>query len=480
MRLQRFATAFLLVAAVPVFCQTDANVPPSTPDAAQSDTPGPTMNPSSSRPEPAAPVSNVERDEMQVHPPTSDLEDQMLVPPSVSTGGVSLEFASETPRSNYVSGGLRVVSTYDDNIASGLSSRRISDDSYALMPTFAWRQSSSRVLWNLAYAPGFTFYHHNSGLNQSSHNLGFDSQFRLSPHVTLSLRDAFAKTSNPFNQLTPDLSTSTNLTQPAGTIISPVTNQITNSGSAQLTYQFGLNSMVGATGLFSDLHYLNPSQVPSLQNSHSKAAEGFYTYRISKKHYLGAKYQFQYLLATPIHAETETHGVNLLYTIYLRPTTSFSFYAGPQYADSRGGGLPSSKTWSPMYGGSFAWQGQRMSFAVSGDRGISAGGGLQGAIRGENASASVRGQLTRSWNAGVSAFYSNSGLLTPQLSPTNGGHSVAGTVSLGRQIANSFNLELAYMRLHQSYANLSTLSAVPNTNRVWLSLSYQFTRPIGR
>src|SRR5437868_3490805 len=70
MKLQRFATAFLLVAAVPAFCQTDANVPTATPDAPQSDTPGPTMNQSSSRPEPAAPVSNVERDEMQVHPPT--------------------------------------------------------------------------------------------------------------------------------------------------------------------------------------------------------------------------------------------------------------------------------------------------------------------------------------------------------------------------------------------------------------------------
>jgi hypothetical protein len=170
----------------------------------------------------------------------------------------------------------------------------------------------------------------------------------------------------------------------------------------------------------------------------------------------------------------------LLYTIYLRPTTSLSVYAGPQYADSRGGGLPSSKTWSPMYGGSFAWQVQRLSFAVSGEGSIGAGGGLQGTVRGETAAASIRSRLTRSWNASVSAFYSDSGLLTPQLSATNGGHSLAGTVSLIRQIRESFNLELAYTRLHQSYANLSSLSAVPNTNRVWLSLSYQFTRPIGR
>ena len=379
-----------------------------------------------------------------------------------------------------MSGGLRVVSTYDDNIASGLSNRRISDDSYSLMPTFSWRQSSSRVLWNLAYAPGFTFYHHNSALNQYTQNLSLDSQFRLSPHVTLSLRDGFAKTSNPFNQLTPDLSTSSGLTQPVATIISPVTDQITNSGSAQLTYQFGLNSMIGATGLFSDLHYLNPSQVQGLANSHSKAAEGFYSHRISGRHYLGAKYQYQSLLATQLNAHTETHGVELFYTIFLQPTTSLSLYAGPQYSDSSGGGLPATKIWAPSYGASFGWHGQRMSFALSGGRSVTAGGGLQGAARAENASASVRGQLTKSWNAGVSGFYSNSTLLTPQLSANNGGHSIAGTVSAGRQIGQTLNLELGYTRLHQSYANLSTLSAVPNPNRAWLSFSSQFTRPIGR
>src|SRR5262249_44009816 len=96
MKLQRFATAFLLVGAVPGFCQIEAQVPTIPDAAAQSDTPEPRMKQSSSRPEPASPVSNVEREEMQVHPPTSDLEDQMLVPPSVSTAGVSLEFASET------------------------------------------------------------------------------------------------------------------------------------------------------------------------------------------------------------------------------------------------------------------------------------------------------------------------------------------------------------------------------------------------
>jgi hypothetical protein len=302
----------------------------------------------------------------------------------------------------------------------------------------------------------------------------------LSPHVTLSLLDVFAKTSNPFNQLTPNLGTSSAPTKPIATIISPITDQTTNSGSAQLTYQFGLNSMIGATGLFSDLHYLNPAQATGLANSHSKVAEGFYSQRISGRHYLGAKYQYQYLLATPLDAQTETHLAELFYTVYLQPTTSLSLYAGPQYSESRGRGLPPTRTWSPSYGSSFGWQGQRISFALSAGQHVSAGGGLQGAVSNKNANASVRGQLTKSWTVGVSAFYSNNALLTPHLSATNAGHSIAGTVLLGRQIGQNLNLDFAYTRLHQSYSNLSTLSAVPNTNRVWLSLSYQFVKPIGR
>ena len=121
-----------------------------------------------------------------------------------------------------------------------------------------------------------------------------------------------------------------------------------------------------------------------------------------------------------------------------------------------------------------------MSLAVSGGRSIGAGWGLQGAVHTESASASVTRQLTKSWNASVRAFYWNNALLTPQLSPINEGHSIEGTVLLRRRIKESLNLELEYTRLHQSYHNLSTLSASPNTNRVGASLLYEFTKPIGR
>jgi hypothetical protein len=470
--LKKRSFAFLLFVAVPAFCQIDANAPAAPPATTE-------------RAVPPAPVQESSESRSELETPVTDLNsDAMQVPAPVSTAGYSMEFASETPRSNYVSGGLTFMSTYNDNIGGGFQGGRISDDGYTFMPTFAWHQSSSRVNWNLAYAPGFSMYHHHSGLNQYTQNLSLDSRFRLSPHVTLSLRDSFAKTSDPFNELTPAVSTSGTLQQPITTIISPLSDQITNSGSAQLTYQFGLNSMVGASGSFTDLHYLHPSQVQGLSNSHSKAVEGFYSHRISGRHYLGAKYQFQSLLASlpaSLDSRTETHGVDLFYTFYLQPTASLSFYGGPQYSMSSGGGVPSTKNWSPSYGGSFDWQGQRMSFAVGGGRTISAGGGLQGAVTSENASASVRGQLTRSWSAGLSAFYAINSLLTPQFSTTNG-HSVAGTVSIQRQIGHSLAMDLGYTHIHQTYSDLTALAVpvLPNINRVSLTLSYQFIRPIGR
>jgi len=465
MRIERLAIVFLLFAALPGFCQTEAKLPPAA-DGLQieASTPDSKIDESSSRQEPASAVSNGGSDEMQ-----------MQVPAPVSTGGYSMEFASETPRSNYLGGGLTYTTTYNDDI-NQVAGKPIKDVGYSIAPAFYWRQSSSRVLWDLSYAPGFTFYHHNSFLDQFDQNVSFDSQFRLSPHVKLTLREALVRTSNPLNQLTTEPNSSGGLVEPVATVVSPVTDQMANSASAQLTYQFGLNSTIGANGLFYDLHYLNPSEVPGLSNSHSKAFEGFYLFRIARRHYLGTKYQFQTLLSGP-NDRTETQANLLSYTIYLQSNTSLSFYAGPQYAYSHGPTVALIRRWVPAYGTGIGWQGRVASFALSAGRSINAGGGLQGAVRADTASASIRGQFAKTWSAGVSAYYDNNHLLAPQPNGSKGGHSISGSISLHHQIRESLGLELSYTRLHQSY---SGISAVPNANRVALSLSYKFLRPIGR
>jgi hypothetical protein len=204
---------------------------------------------------------------------------------------------------------------------------------------------------------------------------------------------------------------------------------------------------------------------------------------VSKKQYIGATYQYQRILAYPVKAQSEihTHTVFLFYTIYLKPTLSFSVSGGPQHSDVAQSPLPAFRSWSPAATASLGWQGRDTSFAVSYSRIVTGGGGLLGAFRSNSASASARCQLARHWNAGLAASYAIYKTVTPlSFLSSPGGHSVSGTVSVQHQISEHFGAELGYTHLHQSYSGITVISNAPDTNREFISVSYQFTGPLGR
>jgi hypothetical protein len=411
----------------------------------------------------------------------SDSESEMRIPAPVSTGGFSMAFTSETARGNYLGTGLSLMSAYDDNATANNGGLPVQDVSYSIRPTLSWRQSTPRVLWDSMYSPGFTFYQHTSSLNATDHNLSLDSQFRLSPHVTLTLKDGFSKTSNPVGQFYESAGIPVGIPKPpVATVVSPLADQISNSGSVQLTYQFGRNSMVGASGIFSELRYLNRSQVPGLFDSDTKAAQGFYSHRISTKHYAGMRYEFQNLLSTPHPVTTQTHSLVLFYTMYMQPRLSLSLFAGPQYSDTRGSAVIPTSMWYPSFGGNFDWQGARTSLTIRASKSLTAGGGLQGASRSEGANAAVRRQLTKFFSAEVGASYLLSNVLASLPQFSSGGHTVSGSVSLHRQIREHMDVGLAYMHLYQSYGDIQALSSKPDRNRLSISLSYHLQKPIGR
>ena len=60
------------------------------------------------------------------------------------------------------------------------------------------------------------------------------------------------------------------------------------------------------------------------------------------------------------------------------------------------------------------------------------------------------------------------------------GHTVSGTASVQQQFGQHLNLQLGYTRLHQNYSTVAVLASIPNTNREFVSISYQFSRPLGR
>jgi hypothetical protein len=425
---------------------------------------------------------------------TAISDDPMVTPPPVSGQSYPVATASQE-RSNYLRGGVTFSSAYSDNIlgATGSTSAPVSDVSYSVWPTIALDETTTRLHWTLNYAPGFTFYQRTSARNEADQNASISFQYRLSPHVTFSAMDGFQKTSNVFNQ--PDVASAGGVSggaQGSGlSVIAPIADQLHNSGNVGITYQFAANEMIGAGGAFTNLHYSNQPLVPGLYDSESQGGSAFYAYRVSKMHYLGVSYQYQRLLSFPTQDqnETQTHAILGFYTLSPSKRFSISMFGGPQYLDigpqfsvGTATPLPGSRTWVPSGGASMNWQGQFTSAAVSYSHSVSSGGGLIGAVHMDATSASLRQQLTRFLGASLSAGYSQStvvGGLSQGTAASTNGHSISGTASLQQQFGQHLNVQLGYTRVHQNY-NIAAISTTPDTNREFVSVSYQFARPLGR
>jgi hypothetical protein len=416
--------------------------------------------------------------------------DRMLTPPPVGGGTYPLILTTQE-RSNYLRGGVTLNTAYSDNILAGTEPNPVSDVSYSVWPTISLDETTPRMHTVLTYSPGFTFYQRESSLNEADQNAAINFQYRLSPHVTFSARDGFQKSSNVFNQ--PDLgaaeAVSGGVQEANQSVIAPIADRLSNYGNVGITYQFAANSMVGAGGSFSNLHYPDQAQVPGLFDSESQSGLAFYSLRVAKRHYIGATYQYQRLLSFPAPGtnETQTHALLLFYTLYLSPRVSVSLFGGPQYAnagpqfsDGASTASPGSRSWTPEAGGSLSWQGRFNSVAISYAHMIASGGGLVGAVQMDSAAASFRQQLSRMLSATVSGGYAQNDILTVTPVANSNGHTVSGTASLQQQLGQHFNLQLGYTRLHQDYSTVAVLAANPDTNREFVSISYQFSRPLGR
>ncbi len=460
-------------------------------------------------PVPAAtgPASNASADS-DASGSVDDSSGRMATPPPVSGQSYPITLTSQE-RSNYLRGGLAFTSAYTDNAVGPVDGHPVSDVSYSVWPTVALDETTTRSHLVLTYAPGFTFYQRESSLNEADENASINFQYRLSPHVTFSARDGFQKSSSVFNQ--PDLASAATVS--GGTeggnfsVIAPIADRLTNTGNVGITYQFAANSMVGAGGTFTNLHYPDQAQVPGLFDSASQGGLAFYSVRVSRINYFGATYQYQRLVSYPYLApgnnETQTHALLLFYTVYPTKRFSISVFGGPQYADSGPqfstcptygvspcpvtvpSPTPVSRSWNPAAGGSLGWQGRLSSLAISYAHLISSGGGLIGAVKMDSATASIHQQLSRMLSASVAGGYAENDLLAVAPMTGGNGHTISGTASLQQQFGQHLNVQLGYTRLHQAYSTqgafaVAVLAATPDTNREFVSISYQFSRPLGR
>src|SRR5208282_2974734 len=181
--------------------------------------------------------------------------DLPAIPALLGGQGISSAFTSELERSNYLRGGVNVSATYDDNpllYSSGLES----NTNETIFPNISIAESSSRMRWSLGYAGGLTVNQKITSENQGSHNLNFDSQFRLSPHVNLRVAENFSLTTGFF-----DAGDGAGVVGGAGgpnaSLIAPLATQRSSMTTVETNYHFALNDLIGASGSFYDSHFTN-------------------------------------------------------------------------------------------------------------------------------------------------------------------------------------------------------------------------------
>lgn len=427
---------------------------------------------------------------------TAVSEQRAPAPAFLSGGAGSTDFAPELERSNYLRGGVTVGGTYDDN-ASSSATNRIDDISYSVMPNITFDITRSRVRWNLAYAGGFIANQRLSERNQGSHDLSAALALKLSPHVNLHLSDSFLATTGFLQQFQNSLGTPVTgpVNQPNQTVITPLSKMLNNTGAADLSYQFGANDMIGGGGTFYDSHFRDtPTGSSSLLDTSSRVGDIFYTHRFGNRNWTGYTYRFQQLTFSPGANRTRTHSLLVSDTITLSPRMTLSFYAGPEYTELDSQVVTiviapplislatidtSEHRWSVSGGASFGLQGVRNSLRFDVTRKVSDGGGLLGAVQLTSVGGAFRHQLLPKTAMNLRASYGNNEALgvasvgTPTLKSATGG------VGLEQRLSTNLALSLEYGRDFQTGGLVSTTGDI-NHNRAMISLSYQFTRPLGR
>jgi len=411
---------------------------------------------------------------------------QMLMPPPVSDVGFPVETGAEE-RSNYLSGGVTFNGGYVNNLYPGYGATSINDALYLVQPTISADHTTDRSHETFTYTPAFTFYDPNSTLNFVDQSGSAALQYRLSPHVNIVAGDSVAKTSDTLTEPLSSASVSGGLPPVTPGIIFPFAPQLSNSAYAQLGWQLSMNDMLGFGGITALFDFSNTSESQGMYNSNSRGGSAFYTHRLAERQYIGATYQYSEIAATPVTAdgaaEADLDANNLLgfYTVYLKPTLSLSLGGGSQYYKITQAPLASAEGWAPSAIGSLGWQGLHTSFAVSCSRQVTESEGIVGAYSANSASVSGRWQVSQNWTTSLGGNYSDLATVAQSFAGSlPGGHTLSGTASVGRMLGQRLSFVIQYQRLHQDYSDIPAISNDPNSSRESGSITYHFSRPLGR
>jgi hypothetical protein len=411
---------------------------------------------------------------------SSEDDSSMSVPPPVS----GVPYATGEAKSNSLSASVGVTGAYITNIFPGDGSTPIDDAVISIAPSIALLRSTPRQSVNLSYSPTFSFYEPTSVLDTMGQSASLTFQLRATPHSSVYVSDSFIRTTDAFNQSYPFSNPVTGATQSTGpVVIAPFAGQMMNSVSGGLDVQISRDAMIGGGGSYSSFSLLNPQAGGGLFNSTASGANVFYDRRINARQYLGVGDEYSRTVSDgpSLQYETQVDSLNPFYTIYFTRNFSISASVGLSYVLPSGLYSNPTNSWQPIFGASTGWQGKRTNLAANFSRSVVTGEGLLDVYNSDSFSGTAGAQLSKRWSASLTGSYASIGsITTSSVSGLTTGDTISGQAMMVRTFGEHINASFGYQRLHEFYPTIAIISADPDSNRVYATLSYQFQRPLGR
>lgn len=419
-------------------------------------------------------------------------DDARMLTPSLLSGSPYSAIARANVRQNVFTSGVTVTGGWVDNVYADSPTGPVADETVSIFPNFSYLRATPREEGTFNYSPGFTYYVPTSGLNSvvsglNSFNQSAAGSFdgRLTQHVSLDMQDDFIRTSNIFDSSYPfstgSITGSTQTPTPAAIV--PFAEQTRNFSNGVVSYQFARNAMVGGGATVSESRFPNPSQVAGLYNSTAEGGSAFYSRRFSRRQYLGVRYEYDRIVGgnTTTQVESQTQIVLPFYSVFFGRSFSMSAAGGATHTTVSQSQQPTNAAWTGSTVLSFAWQGEKGSVSSSFLRTVNSGPGLIGAFNSVSANLNGGWKLTRTWNAALSFTYQNIEPAVPLIAVVyQGGNSLMAQAVIGHNWGEHFSAQAGYQRLHQQFIGITSINTNPDADRVFVSLTYNYQKPLGK
>jgi hypothetical protein len=224
----------------------------------------------------------------------------------------------------------------------------------------------------------------------------------------------------------------------------------------------------------------------ALLDTQTESGDFFYKHRVWPNQWIGFTYSYQRLSFNGGNELTNSHTGLLFYTLNVKPHISLSLFGGADHADTEGQlqifeslSVPISQhQWSPSGGMTFGWTGEHTAVTTTLSRRIDNGGGLLGTVSRYSGNFQVRRQFRPTWTGTLGFAYDDDRSIDALVNTAY--RTWAGTAGLQHDIGKNFALGLSYSRAYQTFGQLLNTELFPDHNRASVTLSYFFSRPLGR